>query len=140
MAKLILGLDLGTTSVKCSIIDSQSCQILSQQNQDTHAGEGEQNVMEIINAVQKCLHLLPKEQLQRVQRIGVCGQMHGVVLWKAQTTERWTPELAGLKEDDVSPLFTWQDDKCTKDFLDTLPKPDSHLRYNIIHIYFTSAS
>lgn len=37
----------------------------------------------IIQALNECLDALPRQQLQRVGGIGVSGQMHGVLFWKA---------------------------------------------------------
>ena len=36
----------------------------------------------IYGALHSCIAKLPKDQLRRVIHIAVCGQMHGVVLWK----------------------------------------------------------
>lgn len=35
--------------------------------------------------------------------------------------------------EDVSALYTWQDGRCSAEFLATLPKPDSHLRLSTGH-------
>lgn len=37
----------------------------------------------IIQALNECLDALPPRQLQRVRAIGVSGQMHGILFWKA---------------------------------------------------------
>lgn len=37
----------------------------------------------IIQALNECLDALPRQQLQRVGGIGVSGQMHGILFWKA---------------------------------------------------------
>ena len=41
-----------------------------------------QDVAKIYGALHSCIAKLPKDQLRRVIHIAVCGQMHGVVLWK----------------------------------------------------------
>ncbi len=41
-----------------------------------------QDVSKIVNTLNQCLRLLPREHLRHVVEIAVCGQMHGVVLWK----------------------------------------------------------
>ena len=41
-----------------------------------------QDPQKILIALQYCLSGLPKEDLVRVKKIGVSGQMHGVVFWK----------------------------------------------------------
>lgn len=43
----------------------------------------EQDVGKIITALDECLGNLPQQHLQRVCRIGVSGQMHGIMFWKA---------------------------------------------------------
>lgn len=43
----------------------------------------EQDVSTIIQALNECLDALPRQQLQRVGGIGVSGQMHGILFWKA---------------------------------------------------------
>lgn len=37
----------------------------------------------IIQALNECLDALPRQQLRRVRGIGVSGQMHGILFWKA---------------------------------------------------------
>lgn len=65
--------------------------------------------------------------------IGICGQMHGVMLWNYEDSAPW--EKADVESsrydvvaDQVSSLYTWQDSRCDPSFLESLPKPDSHLR------------
>lgn len=45
----------------------------------------EQDSVQIITTLNECIASLPIDKLQNVSRIGVSGQMHGVVFWKAQT-------------------------------------------------------
>lgn len=129
----ILGLDLGTTSVKACLVDVQSLKVVAKQSKDTQAGEGaEQDVSKTISAVHNCLGRIPRDLLKNVTRIGVCGQMHGVVLWNKQTA--WVDVVASnserfeLGKGPLTPLYTWQDLRCTPEFLASFPKPDSHLR------------
>lgn len=61
--------------------------------------------------------------------------MHGVVLWKVE--ERQPPWVRFTGKDGttryrvlpqmISPLYTWQDGRCDKAFLQALPQPESHL-------------
>lgn len=129
----ILGLDLGTTSVKACLIDAQSLKVVAKQSKDTQAGEGaEQDVSKTISAVHNCLGRIPRDYLKNVTKIGVCGQMHGVVLWNKETA--WADvrtsnsERFEIGKGPMTPLYTWQDMRCTQEFLATFPKPDSHLR------------
>lgn len=86
----VLGMDIGTTSVKVCVLDARSNEIIAKQNKDTAANipsdqgiEGnKQDVPKIVSAVHYCISRLPRDVLRNVVKIGVCGQMHGVVLWK----------------------------------------------------------
>lgn len=57
--------------------------------------------------------------------------MHGVTLWNYPLeTDDKDPEGAFKLEvprDKVSPLYTWQDSRCDKKFLSSLPSSKSHL-------------
>ena len=133
MANFVLGLDLGTTSVKACLIDSQTRKVVAKQSKDTQAGEGaEQDVSKIISAVHNCLGRIPRDLLKNVTKIGVCGQMHGVLLWNKETAWNMSPNTSSdrfeLGKGPFSPLYTWQDSRCTLEFLSDIPKPDSHLR------------
>ncbi|CAB3230745.1 unnamed protein product [Arctia plantaginis] len=133
----ILGMDIGTTSVKVCIYDPNIKEIVAKQNKDTAANipsdqgiEGnKQDVPKIVSAVHYCISRLPRDLLRHVAKIGICGQMHGVVLWKKGAWE--TVEKEGVvmrfeaKRENMSALYTWQDTRCKPEFLDTLPKPES---------------
>lgn len=45
----------------------------------------EQDTGQIINVLNKCIASLPGNKLKDVVMIGVSGQMHGVVFWKAKS-------------------------------------------------------
>lgn len=71
----------------------------------------------------------------QVSKIGVCGQMHGVVFWNNEEGKMAWDIIEKDKncrydvvQDRVSALYTWQDNRCDPTFLKTLPKPESHLR------------
>ncbi|NXM27835.1 SHPK Sedoheptulokinase, partial [Oxyruncus cristatus] len=136
----VLGIDLGTTSVKAALVSgterglalAQSCSRETQAHTDSlEAGpQGmEQNVQRIVRALNECLAALPQQQLQRVTRIGISGQMHGVVFWKSDKGCRWTECDTGpaFEPQDVSHLVTWQDGRCSPTFLSSLPLPQSHV-------------
>ncbi|KAI9564353.1 hypothetical protein GHT06_008091 [Daphnia sinensis] len=130
-ANFVLGLDLGTTSVKVCVVDIQSRKVVAKQSKDTQAGEGaEQDVSKIISAVHNCIGRIPRDLLKNVTSIGVCGQMHGVLLWNRETA--WntstTNDRFELGKGQITSLYTWQDSRCTLEFLSEIPKPDSHLR------------
>ncbi|KAL4707896.1 hypothetical protein ACJJTC_010331 [Scirpophaga incertulas] len=133
-------MDVGTTSVKVCVYDSNSKEIVAKQNKDTAANipsdqgiEGnKQDVPKIVSAVHYCISRLPRDVLRHVTKIGVCGQMHGVVLWRKGAWERVEKDnvvirFEGIREN-MSALYTWQDTRCKPEFLESLPKPDSHLK------------
>ncbi|XP_078080723.1 sedoheptulokinase [Mustelus asterias] len=136
-AQYVLGLDLGTSSVKAVLLDTESRTVVDSQIQETKAEvsstEGdkgrEQDVARIVSALHHCVAALPRERLRRVARIGVSGQMHGVMLWKSQEGCIWQKAEAGhtFQPRGTSHLVTWQDGRCSREFLDSLTQPDSHL-------------
>uniref|UniRef100_A0A4W4HMF1 Sedoheptulokinase n=2 Tax=Electrophorus electricus TaxID=8005 RepID=A0A4W4HMF1_ELEEL len=136
-AKFVLGLDLGTTSIKVVLLDSQSRTVVnsssfptnSEINNEKYEHAREQDPARIIGAVDQCMDVLPTEKLRDVICIGVSGQMHGVIFWKTKTGCEWSSSDAGhtFRPRDVSQMITWQDGRCGSDFLSSLPKPESHL-------------
>lgn len=69
-----------------------------------------------------------------MKKIGICGQMHGVMFWKYEEgIVAW--DMVGKDKsirydvisDRVSALYTWQDNRCDPRFLASLPTPHSHL-------------
>lgn len=137
---LVLGIDVGTTTVKACLVAADTRVALASLSRQTRATQpsdvgalgSEQDAHKICTAVQFCLSQLPKEQLPRVTRIAVSGQMHGVILWRQDGG--WSRNAYGRFDVEVaSPLYTWQDGRCSAEFLATLPKPDSHLRLSSGH-------
>ncbi|XP_015262370.1 PREDICTED: sedoheptulokinase [Gekko japonicus] len=132
----VLGIDMGTTSVKVALVEEtdqgpaviENCTKETQAQVESQAAglQGdEQDVRKIIAALNECLLALPRERLQGVCRIGVSGQMHGIVFWKAGQGCKWTGQR--FEPEAVSHLITWQDGRCTSSFLSSLPPPRSHL-------------
>jgi sedoheptulokinase len=74
MSQLVLGIDVGTTSVKVVIVQKQTQAILANQSKDTQANvpsdlgiEGnKQDVPKILSAIHNCLSRLPKDLLRQV--------------------------------------------------------------------------
>ncbi|KAG9339773.1 hypothetical protein JZ751_022439 [Albula glossodonta] len=133
--KYVLGMDLGTTSVKVVLLETQSKEVTDSYSLPTRADSTstvkhakEQDLDKIIETLNRCVAALPREKLQNVIKIGVSGQMHGVMFWKA-TGCRWGRGDAGhmFWPKDTSRLVTWQDGRCSTDFLHSLPRPDSHI-------------
>ena len=131
----VLGVDLGTTTVKVALLDDKTKAVVRVKSRETaasvHSDLGsignEQDPNRILTALQFCLSGLAKEDLVRVRRVGVSGQMHGVILWKEGSG--WARNSYGRFETvKTSQVFTWQDGRCTLDFMAGLPEPRSHLK------------
>ncbi|XP_071946632.1 sedoheptulokinase-like [Antedon mediterranea] len=139
MSFLVLGIDLGTTSVKVAVIDSENQQVLDVQSENTNADivsdtsplGSEQCHLKILEACTTCIQRLKDEHRKHIGRIAVSGQMHGVILWSSHLITAHQIDdcldLSSYQDDNISPLYTWQDARCSEDFLTTLPQPDSHL-------------
>ncbi|XP_030872961.1 sedoheptulokinase [Leptonychotes weddellii] len=126
---VILGIDLGTTSVKAALVEAvpgdpsgfvvlASCARAARAEaaaQSAAAGpQGqEQDVSRIIQALNECLAALPRQLLQDVCGIGVSGQMHGVMFWKTGQEQVIKTEAAvpfydlGSKPDRPNFCFPW---------------------------------
>lgn len=133
---LCLGIDIGTTSVKLSLIGQDDTQAHEQILKSSDSvmpsisapkSGSEQNIWLLFQTIQESVNKLDALKLKCVTKIAVTGQMHGCVLWKAKSV-RITEGKLTVSSNDVSPLFNWQDGRCSSDFLATLPKPKSHLR------------
>ncbi|KAE8287974.1 Sedoheptulokinase [Larimichthys crocea] len=134
MSAYILGVDVGTTSVKAVLLETGSKAVVaghalptsSDIIDDSGIKAKEQHTGRIIDTLNRCISLLPADKLKHVSSIGLSGQMHGVLFWKAKGGCDWSKRdffTAG----DTSQLITWQDGRCSSDFLSSLPAPDSHL-------------
>ncbi|CAF98503.1 unnamed protein product, partial [Tetraodon nigroviridis] len=86
----------------------------------------EQHTGRIIDTLNTCMNLLPRDMLEHVSCIGISGQMHGILFWTSQRGCDWS-DGDFFTAKDTSQLITWQDGRCSSDFLSSLPKPDSHL-------------
>lgn len=78
-------------------------------NNDNGTPFAEQDVTAILASLQRCLQRLPSTLLSRVARVGVAGQMHGIVLWRSDKPLTH-----------VSRLITWEDQRVTPEFLQEL--------------------
>lgn len=129
---LCLGIDLGTTSVKITIIDTATKAQVFTTTETTNAyitssfGSlgAEQSIPRIMDAVCACILRATDKTRSNIRCIAVSGQMHGVVLWNSdgKTPLSNTLDLASF----TSNLYTWEDRRATTQFLISLPKTDSH--------------
>lgn len=141
----VLGIDLGTTTVKVVTLRASDKVIVGSWTRETkasvHSDAGpsasEQDVTQIIAAVDDCLKEIPHDLAAGVTKIGVSGQMHGLVMWTrglVGNTECDKILPSSLSEElsrsfvKISNLFTWQDGRCSTEFLRSIPTPESHLR------------
>ena len=130
---MLLGIDIGTTNVKVVLVEEShekaTFRVLHQQSQSLGELEivgdpraVERPVSQIFQALETCMTRLESStgQLEKVTAIGVCGQMHGCVLWKSSGEPLFNEQIEALP---TSNLITWQDRRCDPAFIDSLPKP-----------------
>jgi sugar (pentulose or hexulose) kinase len=81
-----LGVDVGTTAVKCALVDATTRALLASAYETTGeyvgcgAGRAEQSVDAILRAVHVALAKLPQETLRVISSVGICGQVLPVPL------------------------------------------------------------
>lgn len=125
-----LGIDIGTSNVKVVLVDSglqvvqkKLCPLEVLETVST-PNESELPVGHIFTALETCIQSVEGcEQIKKVKAIGVCGQMHGCVLWNSHGLPLFNESLGKLQHNDgaTSNLYTWQDGRCTPAFLSSLP-------------------
>ena len=121
----LLGIDIGTSNVKVVLVDSDfhvvqkhSCPLVLEKV------ESEISVGHIFTALESCFQDMECcQQMKKVKAIGVCGQMHGCVLWDSHGVPLFNVSVGKLQHTDgvTSKFITWQDDRCTPAFLSNLP-------------------
>lgn len=110
---MFLGIDIGTTTVSVVILDQQletRAVATFPHRADIPAGSdrSEQSAQKIWQVTEDAVQSLDETFRQQVIALGVTGQMHGVLLLDAQGQS-------------ISPLVTWQDQRCLADgFLDQI--------------------
>lgn len=123
------GIDIGTTSCKICVVSSslnESNRVIftEQLTHNAHIIQkefpsfDEQSPSKILQTVDT---LLEKSGILKddasIKSVQICGQMHGFVLWSSKS-----PRTI------VSSLVTWQDQRCSSDFLSSLGASLAHLR------------
>ena len=107
MKSLYLGVDLGTSSIKCSLADEQGV-IIDSANETypllcPKLNWTEQNPDDWYNAMVSIIQVLKtRNDLSLVKAVSFCGQMHGLVI---------------LDEDDkvIRPAILWNDSRVVKE-------------------------
>lgn len=90
---LILGFDIGTSSLKLIILNINNRKIefeLSKSTRDSliiHENKNfsEQNVDVLLDLIKSLFEKIPASYLSRLKAVQLCGQMHGIVLWNKNT-------------------------------------------------------
>ena len=126
MGEYILAIDIGTTSVKTVVVHCRTGRILrgptwqplEARIEPDCPGADLQDPAKIFAGVEKCLSENVSVVSSDIGYISVCGQMHGVVLWNDRDRP-WNRDDLRLDASKCSPLYTWQDQRCSKDFIDT---------------------
>ena len=86
---LVLGIDLGTTSVKVAVVQPHTRQCVHRAMADTNAvmqnpkiqHSKEQDVTMIMASLDSLVAAVPAQHKEKVRLVSVCGQMHGAVVW-----------------------------------------------------------
>ena len=131
----LLGIDVGTTNVKVVLVEESSLRVLHKHSESLGEREevevpnaAERTVSQIFHALERCMRSLEgtSHRLELVRGIGVCGQMHGCVLWNSRGVPLFNESIGELQHsaDTLSSnLITWQDTRCDPAFLSSLPRP-----------------
>ena len=135
--KTILGIDVGTSSVKCAVVRINNSDLLNDQNsvqvvslskrsynratiqRAVEPGYSQQSVCEIVQCLNAALQELP--QLETVTRIAFSCQMHGIVLWNKTDIFKQN----SINFEAISDLYDWTDLRCVPEFLASLPLSNS---------------
>ncbi|GFO25253.1 sedoheptulokinase-like [Plakobranchus ocellatus] len=123
-----LGIDLGTTSVKLVLLDkcgnveiSESRQTLADVSSDAGECGYEQDPSKIMATAEDLIHKVVASCKGNIKGVGITGQMHGVMLWKPEKHSAKLDSAGTENTPHHSNLYTWQDQRCTPEFLASLP-------------------
>ena len=89
MKDILVGFDVGTSSLKLIAYNCNNQQIELELNSSTERAKiknencmyDEQNVDVLIDLMDRLFEKIPSEVFDRIKAVQICGQMHGVVLW-----------------------------------------------------------
>jgi len=117
--KYALGIDMGTTKVAAVILNTEGDLIVLESQVhgadiSTAPGFSEQNISVLVGTVRKILRKFPEELKSKIQTIGLTGQMHGVI-------------LLNKDNEPLTPLISWQDNRCSDEFLRELNRRTGHV-------------
>ncbi|XP_051751303.1 sedoheptulokinase isoform X2 [Ctenopharyngodon idella] len=122
-ADFVLGMDLGTTSVKVVLLEAQSNTVTDSRSFPTNSDISCTTDTRVGQRAGSCTNNCSSGQMHGrfTQRQAEKSQVHWSCEWLSKD------EIIRFIPKDVSQLITWQDGRCSADFLSSLPKPDSHL-------------
>lgn len=109
MDQAFLGIDIGTSKTAAVIVDGSGSTVASgsvAHAADLPAGTGlsEQDPGMLLESARSVVAGLPNSARSTVAAVGLTGQMHGVL-------------LLDMQGNPASPLVTWQDARCSMEFL-----------------------
>ena len=125
---LLLGIDIGTTTIKTVLVNSDDFRVVEERSapigdhlKSSIPSSCELSVSSTLRSVERCVSGHSQSALPHVRAIGVCGQMHGCVLWR--NVEPFLHEGAlQVPDGSCGAFITWQDKRCTESFLASLPR------------------
>ena len=129
-SSFLLGIDLGTSTIKGILIEKEGGRV--SQNVSRPLGKHEtatevpsareRRVEDILSCLETVMAALDASKLQRVCGIGICGQMHGCTMWKDSLKLDGAGSATHcLSQQTCSNLVTWQDGRCSPEFLSSFP-------------------
>lgn len=140
MEKFTLGIDIGTTSVKVCV--KSGTNTMTSSRKIHHAYERtklksdctsncfrEQDPAVLMTVLDQCMMEISENTKYNISSLAVTGQMHGVVLWKPKMMEiiKDVDCFISIMENSIqehSNLITWEDQRCSDQFLKSLtPSP-----------------
>ncbi|XP_071092794.1 sedoheptulokinase-like [Haliotis cracherodii] len=133
--RLALGIDLGTSCIKLSLIDIQTEEQVfvvsrpskAQVESDIGSLGSEQSPGTILSTLEECLQQMTTTQQKRVAGIAVTGQGTGLIMWPGGRGCNIHPDTGHLVAGSSSNLYTWMDRRSTPEFVSSLPPPDSNI-------------
>lgn len=146
----VLGIDIGTTSVKVIIVQfdgldnhkvlqkkslayhehakSDEFVSLNKDNLCDLIKTGEINPYLILSTLVYCLEQLDSKLKNEISGIGITGGMHGCVYYSKESLKQIRSDGRSFAlnfdanyQNIISNLITWEDSRCDKEFLDQLP-------------------
>ena len=114
METTVLGIDIGTSSVKVAVVTG-SCRLLQSVSHVTNAdvpssigSKGrEQDIGAICRTLVKCVGELSLDVRRSVCRLCFTGQMHGIVLWHTSSLPSYLHDLVNGLEENRLVYITW---------------------------------